>query len=86
MRRPKVQVSSDNWHFYFIQGLALKIRSVAGTITSANFQGSMILMLCFQEHANLIPLNKGYDNLKSKFPVHSQSETFKLNYMVQYGN
>lgn len=85
MRRPKIQVSSDVLvGFYFIQELALKKRSAPGIIVSANFQGSMILMLCSQEHANLIPLNRGYDNFKSMFPV-IQSEIFRLNYTVQCG-
>lgn len=90
MRRPKVQVSSDDWvcFFYFIQRSALMIVPATDLIIQANFQGSMTLMLCFQEHANLIPLNKGYANLKSKFPVviHSLSLKFlRLNYTVQYG-
>lgn len=51
------------------QRLWFKIRSVPGTTISANLQGSMILMLSFQEHAKLIPLNTGYENLKTHFPV-----------------
>lgn len=47
----------------------------------------MILMLSFQEHAKLIPVNTGYDNLKTPFPVvtYSESEIFSLNYLVQHG-
>lgn len=80
MRRPKVQVSSDDWvwFFYFIQRSALMIVPATDLIIQANFQGSMTLMLCFQEHANLIPLNKGYANLKSKFPVVIHSLSLKF--------
>lgn len=68
------------------QRLGFQIRSVPGTIVSANLQGSTILKLSLQEHAKLIPLKAGDENLKSNFPgLLSESEIFSLNYTVQYG-